>query len=87
MANRRRRCAAVLDFVYVEHGGAVQGYWRGEVLDEESSKGRWRQTVRQGAERALGTQLYSKQEAVWERGNDRHTDGQRPLMAMMSILY
>jgi hypothetical protein len=40
MANRRRRCAAVLDFVYVEHGGAVQGYWRGEVLDEESSKGR-----------------------------------------------
>jgi hypothetical protein len=49
---RRRRCAVALDFVYVEHSDTVQGDWRGEVLDEESSKGRWQQTVRQGAERA-----------------------------------
>jgi hypothetical protein len=71
----------------VEHGDTVQGDWRGEVLDEESIKGRWQQIVREGAERALGAQLYSRQEAVWERGNNRNTDGQRPLMAMMSIRY
>jgi hypothetical protein len=52
-----------------------------------AAKGRERRTVQQGVLGGSGAQLYSMQETVRERGNVMHTNGQHPLIAMMSICY